>query len=133
MRPSGALVRWSRAAARPSRIIVSPDGSVAWIAARESDQFPACSATALLSYPRRAGSAAVGQAPVGLALSGGRRILIADSKRSGHQVRMFTARATTSPRMTSEINACTPMVSLAQCRSGMTSVGLNAVAFVRPR
>lgn len=49
------------------------------------------------------------------------------------QARMFTARATTSPRMISEIKACTPIVSLAQCRIGMTSVGLNAVAFVRPR
>ena len=38
-----------------------------------------------------------------------------------------------SPRMISDIKACTPIVSLAQCRSGMTSVGLNAVAFVRPR
>ena len=53
--------------------------------------------------------------------------------RSSHQLRMFTARATTRPRMISEINACTPMVILAQCRSGMTSVGLKAVAFVRPR
>jgi hypothetical protein len=49
------------------------------------------------------------------------------------QVRMFTARAMTSPRIINEIRACAPIVNLAQCRSGMTSVGLNAVALVRPR
>ena len=46
---------------------------------------------------------------------------------------MFTARAMISPRTTNEIKACAPMVSLAQWRSGMTSVGLNAVEFVRLR
>jgi hypothetical protein len=38
-----------------------------------------------------------------------------------------------SPRTTNEIRACMPMVSLAQSRSGMTSVGLKAVEFVRLR
>ena len=46
---------------------------------------------------------------------------------------MFTARAMISPMTTREIKACTPMVSLAQWRSGMTSVGLSAVEFVRLR
>jgi hypothetical protein len=48
-------------------------------------------------------------------------------------VRMFTARAITSPRTASEPNACTVIASLAHRASGMTSVGLNAVAFVKPR
>jgi hypothetical protein len=43
---------------------------------------------------------------------------------------MFTARVMISPRTTNEIRACTPMVSLAQCRSGITSVGLMGVVFV---
>ena len=46
---------------------------------------------------------------------------------------MFTARAITSPRTTSEISACTAIVILAQGASGIASVGLNAVALVKPR
>src|ERR1700744_482142 len=47
--------------------------------------------------------------------------------------KMLTARAMTSPRMASEPAACTAIVSLAQRASGMTSVGLKAVALVNPR
>jgi hypothetical protein len=47
--------------------------------------------------------------------------------------KMFTARAITSPRRTKEAVAWTAIANLAQCLSGMTSVGLNAVALVNPR
>jgi hypothetical protein len=47
--------------------------------------------------------------------------------------RMLTARAITSPRMASEPAACIVIAALAQRASGITSVGLNAVALVKPR
>ncbi len=47
--------------------------------------------------------------------------------------RMLTARAITSPRMASEPAACIAIAALAQRASGITSVGLNAVALVKPR
>jgi len=46
---------------------------------------------------------------------------------------MLTARATTSPRTASEPIAWMVMASLLQRASGITSVGLSAVAFVKPR
>lgn len=46
-------------------------------------------------------------------------------------LKMLTARATTSATVTSEITDCNSMVNLAQRVSGITSVGLNAVAFVK--
>ena len=51
----------------------------------------------------------------------------------GGYVKMLTARAITSPRTASEPIAWMVMASLAQRASGITSVGLNAVALVRPR
>lgn len=48
-------------------------------------------------------------------------------------VRTLTARAITSPMMTSEVTDWRPIVSLAQWARGITSVGLNANAFVSPR
>ena len=45
-------------------------------------------------------------------------------------VRMLTARATTSTRVTTEISDCVSIVSFAQRVMGITSVGLNAIAFV---
>ena len=48
-------------------------------------------------------------------------------------LRMLTARATTSTTVTIETEACTVMAILAQRDSGMTSVGLNAVALVNDR
>jgi hypothetical protein len=44
--------------------------------------------------------------------------------------KMFTARAMTSATVINEIADWTSIVSFAQRDSGMTSVGLNAVAFV---
>ena len=48
----------------------------------------------------------------------------------GHHARMLTARATTSPTVTSAVSACAAISSLAARLSGIASVGLNAVAFV---
>jgi hypothetical protein len=45
---------------------------------------------------------------------------------------MLTARAITSPKMTRELTACTVMAALAHRASGITSVGLNAVALAIP-
>jgi hypothetical protein len=47
--------------------------------------------------------------------------------------RMLTARAITSPRMAREPVACMVIAALAQRARGITSVGLNAVALVKPR
>jgi len=46
---------------------------------------------------------------------------------------MFTARATTSTTSMMEIADCAIISSFAQRASGMTSVGLNAVALVNAR
>ena len=48
-------------------------------------------------------------------------------------LRMLTARAITSPRIMMEQTACTVIASFAQRASGITSVGLNAVASVKAR
>ena len=48
-------------------------------------------------------------------------------------LKMLTARAITSPKMTSEAAAWAAIASLAQRASGITSVGLNAVESVKPR
>jgi hypothetical protein len=45
-------------------------------------------------------------------------------------VKTFTGRAVTSPRMAIEMTAWTAMVVWAQGTSGMASVGLNPVALV---
>ena len=45
----------------------------------------------------------------------------------------FTALAMMSPRMPSETSACTVIAIFAQGASGMASVGLKAVALVKPR
>ena len=52
-------------------------------------------------------------------------------RRAACQCRMFTARAITSAPRTSDTADCTRKVSLAHRARGMTSVGLNAVAFVK--
>jgi hypothetical protein len=56
-----------------------------------------------------------------------------ETARASAYFRIFIARAITSPKMTSEAVACTAIASLAQRQSGITSVGLNAVALVKPR
>ena len=53
-----------------------------------------------------------------------------DDRDVGGQPRMFTARATTRIASTSETEDSMVMANFAHLESGMTSVGLNAVAFV---
>lgn len=48
-------------------------------------------------------------------------------------MRMLTARAMTRARVASETRDCPSMVSFAHRESGMTSVGLKAVALVNER
>jgi hypothetical protein len=50
----------------------------------------------------------------------------------GH-LKTFTARAMTRPRITRETTDWMAIAILAHGASGITSVGLNAVAFVNPR
>jgi hypothetical protein len=50
-----------------------------------------------------------------------------------HQLKTFTARAITRPTTISEITDCAAIISFAQARMGITSVGLNAVLVVMPR
>jgi hypothetical protein len=47
-----------------------------------------------------------------------------------YEGRMLTARETTSPIVTSETSAWTPITLLASAVSGIVSVGLKAVALV---
>ena len=54
-------------------------------------------------------------------------------ERGGSHCKMLTALAITSPRMNREASAYTVMASLPHRASGITSVGLNAVALVKPR
>ena len=61
---------------------------------------------------------------------GSRKSSIATVSRGAGYLRILTARAMTSAASISESADCTSIVSFAQCDSGMTSVGLNAVAFV---
>ena len=48
-------------------------------------------------------------------------------------MKTFTARAITSPRIAREIADCTVIAIFAHGVSGITSVGLKAVALVNPR
>lgn len=70
---------------------------------------------------------AVGQ-PATLAVSGWVRLWMIS-----RYCRMLTARAMTSATVARETADCTIMVSLAQADSGITSVGLKAVALVKDR
>lgn len=65
----------------------------------------------------------------------GRSVLASNSasRTSERYANTFTARAITRPRITSEISACRAIVALAHSASGMASVGLKAVALVKPR
>jgi DNA-binding beta-propeller fold protein YncE len=84
--PAGSVVSTVTAGCSPVRVIVSADGSVVWVTARESDSLLGFSAARLRSDPARAliARVGVGEAPVGLALAGhGTRIVVADSNRFG--------------------------------------------------
>ncbi len=82
--PASAVVATAPAGCGAVRVAVSPDGSVVWVTARESDDLLAFSATRLRSDPKNAllARVRVGEAPVGLALlDQGRYIAVADSNR----------------------------------------------------
>jgi hypothetical protein len=55
------------------------------------------------------------------------------TRRAQRYLKALTARATTSPKTASATVACTSITYFARRLSGITSVGLNAVAFVKPR
>jgi DNA-binding beta-propeller fold protein YncE len=83
-RPADAVVGTVPAGCSPVRVVTSADGKVVWVTARGSDAVLGFSATALRTDPRHAllAQVQVGEAPVGLALSGnGQRLVVADSDR----------------------------------------------------
>ena len=84
IRPSDAIAGTVSAGCSPVRVVTSADGKVVWVTARGSDAVLAFSAAALRTDPRHAllARVQVGEAPVGLALSGdGQRLVVADSDR----------------------------------------------------
>ena len=83
-RPAGAVAGTVPAGCSPVRVVTSADRKVVWVTARGSDAVLGFSATALRTDPRHAllAQVQVGEAPVGLALSGdGQRLVVADSDR----------------------------------------------------
>ncbi len=84
--PARAVVATVPAGCGPVRVLVSADGRVVWVTARESNAVLAFSAARLLSDPQHAllAQVRVGQAPVALAFADGdRRLVVADSNRFG--------------------------------------------------
>lgn len=82
--PGHSIVATVSAECSPVRVALSPDGSVAWVTARESDELLAFSTSRLIHHQKDALLAAVrvGEAPVGLVLvDGGRYVVVADSNR----------------------------------------------------
>ena len=83
-RPADAVAGTVPAGCSPVRVVTSADGKVVWVTARGSDAVLGFSAAALRTDPRHAllAQVQVGEAPVGLALSGdGQRLVVADSDR----------------------------------------------------
>ena len=83
-RPADAVAGTVPAGCSPVRVVTSADGKVVWVTARGSDAVLGFSAAALRTDPRHAllTQVQVGEAPVGLALSGdGQRLVVADSDR----------------------------------------------------
>src|SRR5579871_907170 len=97
--------------------------------------FRSSSAAAWRSGPRAAAEAALDLSGPGAGcedVDAPVKLLVRGPDFGGH-CKMLTARAITSPRMNREVIACTVMAALAQRASGITSVGLKAVALVKPR
>jgi len=83
-RPADAVAGTVPAGCSPVRVVTSADGKVVWVTARGSDAVLGFSAAALRTDPTHAllTQVQVGEAPVGLALSGdGQRLVVADSDR----------------------------------------------------
>jgi len=83
--PASAVVTTVTAGCEPVRVTVSPDGRTVWVTARASDRLLGFDAARLTgSRPGNAlvADVPVGEAPVGLALvDGGKLIVVADSNR----------------------------------------------------
>jgi DNA-binding beta-propeller fold protein YncE len=80
--PDRSVLRTVAAGCEPVRVTTAPDGKLVWVAALGSHAVLGFSASRLRRDPRRAlvASVSVGRAPVGvLAVSRGRRLLVADS------------------------------------------------------
>jgi DNA-binding beta-propeller fold protein YncE len=80
--PATAKVTTTTAGCQPARVITSPNGSVVWVTARQSDSLLGFSAAKLRSAPGHSliAKVAVGPNPIGLSLvRGGSRIVVADS------------------------------------------------------
>lgn len=83
--PAASVVATVNAGCSPVRVITSPDGSVVWVTARESNRVLGFSAARLRSDPGRSliASVGVGEEPVSLTLADhGQRIVVADSNQS---------------------------------------------------
>lgn len=82
--PAAAVTSHVGAGCNPVRVVVSPDGAVAWVTARASDVLIGFGTAALVTRPQDAVKAVVrvGFEPVGLALyDGGRYAVVANSAR----------------------------------------------------
>jgi DNA-binding beta-propeller fold protein YncE len=82
--PATAVTSHVGAGCNPVRVVISPDGTVAWVTARASDVLIGFSTAALVTRPQDAVKAVVrvGFEPVGLALNdGGRYAVVANSAR----------------------------------------------------
>ena len=82
--PAHAVVSTVTAGCSPVRVITSASGGTVWVTARGSDMLLGFSASRLRGDPTHAliARAAVGEAPVGLALvDRGQRVVVADSNR----------------------------------------------------
>ncbi len=80
-----AVVARVAAGCAPTRVALSPDGSVAWVTVRGENRVLAFDSAKVRSDPEHAllASVDVGDVPIGLALSpDGRRLVVADSHRS---------------------------------------------------
>jgi len=81
---SNAILSNVTAACGPVRALVSSDGTIVWVSARESDEILAFNATKMITNPANAliASVQVGTAPIDLAfVRNGSQILTADSNR----------------------------------------------------
>lgn len=82
--PAAAVISHAGAGCNPVRVVISPDGTVAWVTARASDLLIGFGTAALVTHPQAAVKAVVrvGFEAVGVALyDGGRYAVVANSAR----------------------------------------------------
>jgi hypothetical protein len=109
------------------RRVIYYNGLLAWVGCHV-DAYEEIRDSLSQTFERRDGKGVPAEAKGEELTMCSRLVTLADVVRN--QPRMFTARATTSPTVTSAATPCTAMTIFAVCVSGMVSVGLNAVAFV---